>query len=66
MDERRGRAAAQARGLLPVGTLNLIDLGDELGFLDGIAALQDLRQTTFRAEKTLLDHFEAKLKGRRQ
>ena len=64
MDERRGRAAAQARGLLTVGTLNLIDLGDELGFLDGIEALQDLRQTTFRAEKTLLDYFEAKLKSR--
>jgi len=60
----RGRAAVQARGLLTVGTLNLIDLGDELGFLDGIEALQDLRQTTFRAEKTLLDYFEAKLKSR--
>ena len=48
----------------PLHARALIDLGDELGFLDGIEALQDLRQTTFRAEKTLLDYFEAKLKSR--
>lgn len=65
MDERRGRSAAQARGLLPVGTLNLIDLADELGLLDGIEALNDLRQTTFRADPELLERFEARMKARR-
>jgi predicted nucleic acid-binding protein len=49
MDKRRGRAAAEARGLLPVGTLNLIDLAYERGLFDGIEALSDLRQTTLRA-----------------
>ncbi|MEY3895233.1 MAG: hypothetical protein RLZZ214_752 [Verrucomicrobiota bacterium] len=64
MDERQGRGAAEARGLLPVGTLNLIDLADELGLIDGIAALNDLRQTTFRADPELLRRFEARMKAR--
>lgn len=51
MDERLGRGAAEVRGLIAVGTLNLIDLADEQGLLDGIAALNDLRQTTFRADR---------------
>jgi predicted nucleic acid-binding protein len=65
MDERRGRVAAEARGLVPVGTLNLIDLADERGLLDGIAVLNDLRQTTFRADPVLLERFEARLNARR-
>ena len=65
MDERLGRGAAEARGLIPVGTLNLIDLADEQGLLDGIAALNDLRQTTFRAAPELLGRFEARMKARR-
>lgn len=64
MDERLGRGAAEARGLIAVGTLNLIDLADEQNLLDGIAALNDLRQTTFRADPTLLGRFEARMKAR--
>lgn len=64
MDERRGRAAAEARGLLPIGTLNLIDLADERRLFDGIDALNDLRRTTFRADSELLDRFEARMKSR--
>lgn len=65
MDERRGRAAAEARGLLPVGTLNILDLADERGHLDGLVALDALRQTTFRADNQLLDRFDARMKDRR-
>ena len=64
MDERLGRGAAEARGLVPVGTLNLIDLADEQGHIDGIAALNDLRQTTFRADSELLKRFELRMKAR--
>ncbi len=64
MDERLGRGAAEARGLIPVGTLNLIDLADEQGLLDGIAALNHLRQTTFRAAPELLGRLEARMKAR--
>jgi hypothetical protein len=45
LDERKGRAAAKARGLLTLGTLNLINLGDEAGLLDGVQALRDLRRS---------------------
>lgn len=65
MDERRGRAAAEARGLLPIGTLNILDLADERGFLDGVRALRDLKQTTFRADEVLLDHFETRMMARK-
>jgi predicted nucleic acid-binding protein len=65
MDERLGRGAAEARGLIPVGTLNLIDLADEQGIIDGIAALNDLRQTTFRADPELLERFVARMRARK-
>lgn len=65
MDERRGRAAAEARGLVAVGTLNLIDLADERRLFDGIEVLNSLRQTTFRAERELFERFEALMKSRR-
>lgn len=65
MDERLGRGAAEARGLIPVGTLNLIDLADEQGLFDGVVALHELRQTTFRAAPELLGRFEARMKARR-
>lgn len=42
----------------------LIDLADEQGLLDGIAALNDLRKTTFRADPALLGRFEARMKAR--
>ena len=65
MDERRGRSAAEARGLLAVGTLNILDLADERGLLDGVAMLETLRQTTFRADAELLNRFEAQMRARR-
>jgi len=65
MDERRGRHEAQSRGLIAVGTLNIIDIADETGELDGLAALDALRRTNFRAERKLLDRLEARLSKRR-
>ena len=65
MDERRGRSAAEARGLLAVGTLNILDLADERGLLDSVAMLEALKQTTFRADNELLDRFEARMKARK-
>jgi predicted nucleic acid-binding protein len=64
MDERRGRSAAEARGLLPIGTLNILDLADERGLLNGINSLNDLKKTTFRADEELLDRFEARMMAR--
>ena len=66
MDERRGRAAAEARGLLPIGTLNILDLADESGLIDGVSSLKDLKQTTFRADDELLDRFESRMMARKK
>lgn len=49
-----------------MGTLNLIDLADEQFLLDGIEALKALRQTTFRADRELLEQFEARMLTRRK
>lgn len=66
MDERRGRSAAEARGLLAVGTLNILDLADERGLFDGVAMLETLKLTTFRADSALLDRFEARMRARKK
>ena len=65
MDERRGRAAAEARGLLPIGTLNILDLADERGLLDGVTSLNELKRTTFRADQELLDRSEERMRARK-
>lgn len=65
LDERKGRFIAQSRGLIAVGTLNLIDIADEKGLLNGIAALNDLRNTTFRADPRLMERLEVKIRSRR-
>jgi predicted nucleic acid-binding protein len=65
MDERRGRQAAEARGLIAVGTLNILDIADEFSEIDGLAALTALRKTNFRAEADLLAKLEARFKSRR-
>ena len=64
LDERKGRLVAQARGLLAVGTLNLIDVADEMGLLNGLASLNDLRNTTFRADLRLVERLEVKIRQR--
>ena len=64
LDERKGRLVAQSRGLLAVGTLNLIDVPDEMGLLNGMAALNDLRNTTFRADPRLIERLEVKISAR--
>lgn len=65
MDERKGRAAAQGRGLLTLGTLNLLDLADARGLLNGLEALDLLRRTSFRASEVLLEQFDGKMQDRR-
>ncbi len=41
------------------------DTFDELGLLDGIQALRDLRQTIFRVDSELLERFDSQMKARR-
>lgn len=51
--------------MLPIGTLNILDFADEWGLLDGVSSLNELKQTTFRANEELLDRFEARMMARK-
>jgi len=55
IDEKRGRLAARERGLVPVGTLNILNAADLRGLIDFAQAIAKLRQTTFRADSKLLN-----------
>jgi predicted nucleic acid-binding protein len=50
IDDRKARAAARSRGLVTIGTLALLDLADEAGWLNFQDALQRLRNTSFHID----------------
>jgi predicted nucleic acid-binding protein len=54
MDEKKGRAAAQSRGIAVAGTLAVILDGDSRDVFDGLAALDRLAATNFYASAELL------------
>jgi predicted nucleic acid-binding protein len=54
MDEKKGRAAAQALGISVAGTLAVILDGDSRGVFDGLAALDRLVLTNFYASSDLV------------
>ncbi|HWB03113.1 MAG TPA: hypothetical protein VG796_08830 [Verrucomicrobiales bacterium] len=65
MDERKGRAAAESRGLIAVGTLNILDAADEAGLLDFEDCLRRLQRTNFRIEASLAEAFTERVRKRR-
>jgi predicted nucleic acid-binding protein len=54
MDERDGSAVAKQLGLTVAGTLGVLELAAEKGFLSLPAAIAELRRTTFRAPERLI------------
>lgn len=66
IDERKGRAAAEARGLTVAGTLNILDVADEAGLLDFADALQKLQRTNFRIDPALVSAFAERVRKRRE
>jgi predicted nucleic acid-binding protein len=54
MDERDGVAAARARHLKVVGTLAILDIAAERGWINLPAMFSRLRQTTFRSPQRLM------------
>jgi predicted nucleic acid-binding protein len=54
IDERKGAAAARSRGLEVTGTLGILDLAAERGYLRLSDALDRLKQTNFRYRADLL------------
>jgi len=55
IDDKKARAAAEKHGLLTIGTLAILDLADEAGFLDFEAALQGLQATNFYVETSIAE-----------
>ncbi len=55
IDERDGTKVAQRLGLTPTGTLTILGLAAEQGLLSLPAAIADLRGTTFRGPKKLIE-----------
>jgi predicted nucleic acid-binding protein len=54
MDERKGRVAAELRGLIPVGTLTILDSADRRGLIDFEQAVAKLQLTSFHVDPDLV------------
>ena len=66
MDDKKARAVAEGRGLLPIGTIAILDLADEAGLLDFGPAISRLQATTFHVEDSLLRPVLAKVSARKR
>ena len=55
IDEYRGRKAATERGLRVVGTIGVLELAAEMGFIDLAEAFRRVKQTDFWISHTFLD-----------
>jgi predicted nucleic acid-binding protein len=65
IDEYRGRKAATERGLRVVGTVGVLELAAEMGFIDLKEAFERVKQTDFWISRKLLDERLALFLGRR-
>ena len=63
MDDRRGVAAALAHGLVPIGTIGLLDRAARRQLIDLPAAVERLKATNFRHRPELLDALLARHQG---
>ena len=61
IDERRGTRAAKARGIVTVGTLNIIEQGAAAGLIEFDNAISALVATNFRVSPTLVDEARSRL-----
>lgn len=55
IDDRKGVAAARAKGLRVTGTLGILELAAQSGLTDFAQCVARLRQTNFRTPEALLD-----------
>ena len=65
MDDRAGVAAAEAKGLVVMGTLGLLDRAAQRGLVDLAAAFAALKATNFHMRQELLDFLLARDRERR-
>ena len=66
IDERKGRVAAAMRGLLPVGTLTILDSADRRGLVDFEQAVAKLQVTSLHIEPELIAFLVEEVRGRKR
>lgn len=66
IDDRDGRLAAEQRGILPVGTLNILYSAHLREFLDFELAVARPRQTNFHIEPAIIDTLIERVRSRKQ
>jgi len=66
IDERDGWLVAQQKGLIPIGTLNVLYSADGLGLLDFEVAIARLRRTNFHVDNRLLDTLVERVRAKRR
>jgi predicted nucleic acid-binding protein len=54
IDERKGRRVAKSQGLVTIGTVTVLELAAQKGFLQLQTALNDLRKTSFQISPELI------------
>lgn len=65
IDERKGSKAAEARGLFPAGTLNVLNAADARGLLDFERAITNLLRTNFQVALPLIEYLRQKARARK-
>jgi predicted nucleic acid-binding protein len=65
VDDRRGRKAAEERGIFVVGTIAILDLADEAGLLEFEDAYDLLSATTFHVEDDIIRAALQRVRARR-
>lgn len=66
IDERDGWLVAEQRGLIPIGTLNVLYSADALGLIDFEDAIARLRRTNFHVNSALLETLIQKARARKR
>jgi predicted nucleic acid-binding protein len=65
IDEKTGREVAEERGLVALGTLNILNAADLRGFVDCMSAIERLRQTNFHITDAMVDALLREVRARK-
>jgi predicted nucleic acid-binding protein len=65
IDDRGGRLAAEQRAIVPIGTVNILEMADIVGLLDFEQAIVKLQATNFRIDKRTVEIARAQCRLRR-
>ena len=65
IDERLGRIAAEARGIVAVGTLNILNTADLRGLVDFEDAIKRLQRTSFHMDSEMIRALLERVRARK-